>query len=387
MDRPGHRATPPIFADAAVTSKRSVIFFSPCTPDAYGTGWEQRMYSQILGYSRFMDVDVWFMPSVDNPELSRISAVIPHARSTTAFYPCAFDDPSVGLQRRLFDHLARADVAHVCRLTQLAANVTHKCVIWDIDELPWPARRDAAGPLITRGPAPVLDPMYARGVAKARVVMACSARERPPNARQFAVLPAVVPIPAAEDAGPDSARKSLLFVGNLNYLPNYDALVYLQEAVLPALLERMPDVRVTIVGRSPATDEARAAIERLRRVPQFDFEFDVPDCAPFYRRCAVSISPIRLGGGTRVKILEAFAQRLPVVSTTKGCEGLDVRHGEHLLIADEPAAFAQRCAEAMADAALWTRLTAAGLAYVETHHTQQVVDRVLADTIAGLFPG
>jgi glycosyltransferase involved in cell wall biosynthesis len=367
--------------------KRSVLFFSPCTPDAAGTGWEQRCYAQILGYGGFMHVDVWFMPTVDNPDLARLAAMAPHVRSITAFYPCAFDDPNLGLQRRLMDQLAAADVVHVCRLPQLALNIAHKCVIWDIDELPWsPNRPAAAGPLVTRGAAAPVDPLYARGAAKVRVVMASSSRERPPGAKQFVVLPVAVPIPDAAAVRSDARDASLLFVGNLNYLPNVDALVHLQEAVLPALVELLPDVRITIVGRAPVTNDARAAIDRLRRVPQFDFVFDAPDCAPYYRGCSIAIAPIRLGGGTRVKILEAFAQRVPVVSTTKGCEGLAVSHGEHLLIADEPEAFARCCVEAMRDPTLRARITAGGLAYVEAHHAQPVVDRVLADTVAGLFP-
>jgi len=365
--------------------ERSILFFSPCTPDALGTGWEQRSYAQIRGYSRVAKVDVWFLPSTDNPDLSRLAALIPHARSTTAFYPCAFDDQKLGLQRRLMDHLARADVVHICRLPQLALNIAHKCVVWDIDELPWSVSRPTAAPPVTRDVSPAVDPMYARGAAKARVVMASSAREQPPGAKQFVVVPCVVPICA--DAAPitDVTDPSFLFVGNLNYAPNVDALVYLQEALLPALVRSMPQMRITIVGRSPATDEARAAIDRLRRVPHFDFVFDVPDCAPYYRRCAAALAPIRLGGGTRVKILEAFAQRVPVVSTTKGCEGLAVSPAEHLLIADETEAFAQRCVEVVRDPALRARLAASGLAYVEAHHAQAVVDRILAETIEGLF--
>lgn len=368
--------------------KRSLLYFSPCTPDARGTGWEQRAYSQILGYSRFMDVGVWFMPSVDNLDLSRLSELVPLARSTTAFYPCAFDDPKLGLQRRLMEHLRSADVVHVCRLPQLALNVQHACIIWDIDELPWSARPAASpSPLVTRESTAAIDPTYARGAARVRVVMACSQRERPPQAKRFVVMPAVVPIAPAADTPYQAGQNGLLFVGNLNYAPNFDALVYLRNNVLPELLRIMPGVAITIVGRSPASKEAWEAIDRLRQTPQFEFVFDVPDCAPYYRQCAAAIVPVRIGGGTRVKILEAFAQRLPVVSTAKGCEGLAIAHGEHLLIADDPKAFAARCVDVIQDAALRERLVAGGLAYVEAHHTQPVVDRVLAQTISELFPG
>jgi glycosyltransferase involved in cell wall biosynthesis len=318
------------------------------------------------------------MPTADNPDLARAAGVLAHVRSATAFYPCAFDDPGLGLQRRLMAQLAAADVVHVFRLPQLVLNIAHKCMIWDIDELPWSPKPAAAA---------VTDPVYARGAAKVRVVMAASSRERPAGAKRFVVLPVAVPIP--DDAvmhGEEGGRAGLLFVGNLNYLPNFDALVHLRDTLLPALIELMPDVRVTIVGRAPATDQARVAIDQLRKVPQFEFVFDAPDCAPYYRRCAMAITPIRLGGGTRVKILEAFAQGVPVVSTVKGCEGLDVVDGEQLLIADDPRTFARRCAEVLSDPALRARITAGGLAYVQAHHTQQAVDRVLAETIGGLFP-
>lgn len=369
-----------------MNSRRSVLFFSPCTPDVFGTGWEQRSFAQISGYSRIAHVDVWFMPSVDNPNLARLAALGSRVRSITAFYPCAFDDPNTGLRQRLMTHLAAADIAHVCRLPQLALNLTHPCVVWDIDELPWSAKRPAAaGPLVTREPPAPVDPLYARAAAKARVVMASSPRERLAAARQFVVIPNVVPIPPASDARIEAPDANLLFVGNVNYLPNVDALAYLREALLPALVDAMPQVRITVVGRAPATDEARAAIERLRGAPQFEFVFDVPDCSPYYRRSAVAIAPIRLGGGTRIKILEAFAHRVPVVSTTKGCEGLEVKHGEQLLIADDPRSFALRCTEVVRDGALRSRITAAGYAYVDAHHSQSVVDRLLDETAAGLF--
>jgi len=372
---------------ASLIRKRSVLFFSPCTPDTFGTGWEQRAYFQIRGYAGFMDVDVWFMPSADNPELGRLAALAAQARSVTAFYPCAFDDSNSGLRRRLMDHLAAADIVHICRQPQLALNIQHERVIWDIDELPWSAKRPAAAsPLITSSPATPIDPVYARAAAKVRVVMASSPRECPPGAKQFVVLPNIVPIPAVADAGNEERERRLLFVGNLNYLPNVDALVYLRESLFPVLIETMPDVRITVVGRAPATDEARAAIDRLRDAPQFEFVFDVPDTGPYYRRSAVAIAPIRLGGGTRIKILEAFAHRVPVVSTAKGCEGLNVTHGVHLLIADDPRSFALHCVEAMDDAAVRASVTASGYAYIDAHHTQAAVDRVLSDTIPPLFP-
>jgi glycosyltransferase involved in cell wall biosynthesis len=81
----------------------------------------------------------------------------------------------------------------------------------------------------------------------------------------------------------------------------------------------------------------------LARPPQVAVYPDVPSVEPFYRRSAIAVVPLRTGGGTRLKILEAFAHQTPVVSTTIGCEGLDVKDGEHLLIADGDRQFAHQC--------------------------------------------
>lgn len=360
---------------ASLKNKSSLAYFSPCIPDPRGTGWEQRAFSLLSGYSSFMDVDLWFMPTIDNPDLSRLAPVIGRVRSATAFYPSVFDDPSLGLQRRLMAQLSAADVVHVFRLPQLAVNIPHGRVVWDIDELPWTARR--ADP----GSAMRPDPTYARAAQKCQVVIGCSARETLSGARRFVVVPNVTPHPRLDAVDPIDRDSSLLFVGNLNYLPNIDALEFLQGEVLPALVARVPDVRIVVVGRAPATDEAAAAVERLRRSPQITFVFDVPDCTPFYHRCAVAIAPIRVGGGTRIKIVEAFAHRRPVVSTRKGCEGLDVEDGSQLLIADDPRRFAECCAALLRDDARCRQLSAAGYAYFESQHTQTVVDQRLRQTI------
>lgn len=367
--------------------RRSLAYFSPCIPDPRGTGWEQRAFALLSGYSAFMDVHLWFMPTIDNPDLSRLAPVIERVRSATAFYPSAFNDPSLGLQRRLIAQLGTVDVAHVFRLPQLAANIAHGCLIWDLDELPWTAKRVGSSLVTSMADASVrMDPAYTQAAQKCRVVMGCSAREILPGARRFVTVPNITAMPVIDEAAPIDCESSLLFVGNLNYLPNVDALEFFQNEVLPALVNLVPDVRVVVVGRAPATDEAVAAVNRLRRSPQIAFVFDVPDCTPYYLRCAASIAPIRAGGGTRIKIVESFAHRRAVVSTTKGCEGLDVVDGTHLLIADDPKGFAESCARLLLDGALSRQLAQAGYEYFEARHTQCVVDACLRQTIDALFP-
>lgn len=367
----------------SLDKRRSVAYFSPCTPDPRGTGWEQRAYSLLHGYSTFMDVHLWFMPTIDNPDLARLGPVNELVHSVTAFYPNLFNDPGLGLQRRLVAHLQSVDVAHVFRFPQLAANVAHGCVVWDIDELPWTAKRHADG--VASTPSSHMDPVYARGAQKSRVVLACSAREKLPGARRFVVMPNVAPLPSIDAYAPVERDSSLLFVGNLNYAPNVDALEFFQNEVLPPLVDLVPEVRIVVVGRAPASDEALAAVNRLRRSPQITVVFDAPDCTAYYQRCAAAIAPIRVGGGTRIKIVEAFAHRRPVVSTTKGCEGLDVVDGTHLLVADEPKRFAQHCALLLRDEDEAQRLAQAGFERYESTHTQGVIDASLRRMIDELF--
>jgi glycosyltransferase involved in cell wall biosynthesis len=126
-------------------------------------------------------------------------------------------------------------------------------------------------------------------------------------------------------------------------------------------------------------------VDRLRRSPQIDWVFDAPDCTPYYRRCALSIAPIRVGGGTRIKIVEAFAHRHPVVATAKGCEGLEVADGTHLLVADEPRRFAEACARLLKDGELSRRLAQAGFDYFEANHTQAAVDACVRRAIDEVF--
>jgi glycosyltransferase involved in cell wall biosynthesis len=111
------------------------------------------------------------------------------------------------------------------------------------------------------------------------------------------------------------------------------------------------DFTTTIVGNAPS-DEVR----RLAAEPGVCVAGPVPDMAPWYGEADAVVVPIRAGGGTRIKVLEAFSYRRPVVSTTLGVEGIDVRHDEHLLIGDTPETFAEECCRLMADPALAHRL-------------------------------
>jgi glycosyltransferase involved in cell wall biosynthesis len=145
----------------------------------------------------------------------------------------------------------------------------------------------------------------------------------------------VIPDLAPRDG---SDGKAILFCGALSYGPNVDAMRYFLDSIFPDILREIPAARLLIVGRRPS-----AEVLALARPPQVTVWPDVPSVEPFYRQSTIAVAPLRTGGGTRLKILEAFAHEIPVVSTTIGCEGLDVRDGEHLLIADGDRQFARQC--------------------------------------------
>ena len=149
--------------------------------------------------------------------------------------------------------------------------------------------------------------------------------------------------------------RDLLFLGSLDYSANADALVHLVRDILPAL--RSEGVTVNAVGGGAASD--LLALQGESAVP-LRFAGRVPDTAPCFAAARAMVAPLRFGGGTRLKILEALARGVPVISTGLGAEGLGLVDGEDVLLADDPASFARATDRLLADDELWHRLSASG---------------------------
>jgi glycosyltransferase involved in cell wall biosynthesis len=147
-------------------------------------------------------------------------------------------------------------------------------------------------------------------------------------------LKSYTPAPGAEQEG------EILALATLDWYPNVDALDYFTKAIFPLVRVRRPRVKLRIVGRKPSESLKR----RFSSIPAVDFIGEVEDIGPYLAQAAVLVVPLRIGGGSRIKILEALAAGKAVVSTSIGAEGLEVRSGKHLLIADRPSEFA-RCVE------------------------------------------
>ena len=139
-------------------------------------------------------------------------------------------------------------------------------------------------------------------------------------------------------------RRTMVFVGALDYLPNIDALHFMVDEVLPLVTRAVPDARLVVIGRSPG-----AAVRALATTSGVDVVGEVDDVAEFLAIAAVAVVPVRYGGGTRVKLVEAASHLVPVVSTSVGCEGLGLRPGSDLLVADDAGTFAAACVAMLVD--------------------------------------
>lgn len=155
--------------------------------------------------------------------------------------------------------------------------------------------------------------------------------------------------------GSDATR--LLFVANLGYPPNADAASYLIGEVLPALRERGADIDLDVVGPGASADLlAHDTGPSLSNSIAIRGEVESVD--PWYAQADIAVVPLRTGGGTRIKILEAFAHGVPVVSSSIGAEGLSAVHGRHVLCADNAHEFASACLRLVTDAGLAADLVA-----------------------------
>jgi glycosyltransferase involved in cell wall biosynthesis len=212
-------------------------------------------------------------------------------------------------------------------------------------------------------------------------VITCSQRDRAEVARRHdvagtSVVPNAVRPPAVVQE--PSGLHDLIFVGTLSYAPNIDAACWLCEAVVPLL----DGVTVALVGSRPAPE-----VRSLADTPGVTVAADVPAVGPWYAAATIAVAPLRSGGGTRIKVLEAFAHRRPVVATTQGAAGLDLA-GEDgpVLIAETAPQFAAACRRLLDDPRLAARLASRGRAIVEKRATVGAVaasiDALLTDILA-----
>ena len=162
-------------------------------------------------------------------------------------------------------------------------------------------------------------------------------------------------------------KPALVFVGSLNYRPCADAVIWFVETVFPTLRQRYPGLELWLVGNQPPP-----AVEALADEGVF-VTGRVDDVTPYYQRATVAIVPLRAGGGSRLKILEAMALGRPVVSTTIGAEGIEAAPGRDILLADDADAFASAVSRLIDERALWRSIAANARRFVEDHHEWDLI--------------
>ena len=165
----------------------------------------------------------------------------------------------------------------------------------------------------------------------------------------------------------------VVFTGSLDWFPNEDAMMYFIDEIWPLVLRKFSESRFTIVGRNPSRD-LLGMVEKNQSV---NVTGTTPDVRPFIDEAVVYAVPLRVGGGSRLKILEAFAMCKPVISTTIGAEGLDVCHQRDILIADSPQEFAEGICQLMVDSAMRHQIARKGHALVKKKHEWKHLARKL----------
>lgn len=156
-------------------------------------------------------------------------------------------------------------------------------------------------------------------------------------AAKITVIPTGVDVDYFHASDTPENPSELVFTGAMDWLPNEDGIFYFAEQILPRIRCEFPDALLTVVGRRPAP----RLHELAARTPGLRITGQVEDIRPYVRRAAVYVVPLRVGGGTRLKIFEAMAMGKAVVSTSIGAEGLDVCSGKDIMLADTPARFAE----------------------------------------------
>jgi glycosyltransferase involved in cell wall biosynthesis len=206
-------------------------------------------------------------------------------------------------------------------------------------------------------------PRFDRVYVSSRVE-ADAIRDRVPGI-DVGVIPNVVPLPAEPLRVARGGPFTMVFVGNLGYYPNHDAVCRLVRDILPGWRSRdRADVRLLVAGRG-AGRSLRRLMARDDRVEHLGY---VPDLTAVYARADVAVVPLRAGGGTRIKILEALAWRVPVVATPEAAEGLDLVADQQILVADSAAALVHACERLRDDHALALRLADRGREHVAARH-------------------
>jgi glycosyltransferase involved in cell wall biosynthesis len=161
------------------------------------------------------------------------------------------------------------------------------------------------------------------------------------GAKNVTVVPNGVDIEYFKPDTSEIRAFNMVFTGSMDWRPNQDAVVYFLDSIYPLIQKTLPEVSFTVVGRNPP----EWLVAKGRRFKNVEFTGTVDDVRPYIARSSLFVVPLRIGGGSRLKILEALAMARPVLSTNVGAEGLEIQDEETIILADDPATFVGKAIE------------------------------------------
>ncbi|MFX0067185.1 MAG: glycosyltransferase family 4 protein [Candidatus Hermodarchaeota archaeon] len=175
----------------------------------------------------------------------------------------------------------------------------------------------------------------------------------------------------------EEQKNSLVFTGSMDWRPNQDAVNYFLDQIFPLIQQEIPDISFTIAGRKPP----QWLVRKVERIQNVQLTGTVEDIRSYIAKSSIYVVPLRVGGGSRLKIIEALAMKKPVVSTTIGAEGLNVKDEENIILADQPEIFCQRVSELLNNQNLAYKLGDNGRQLV----VQQYDWRIIADILGQVW--
>ncbi len=223
-----------------------------------------------------------------------------------------------------------------------------------------------------------------RQAKTAQSILACSQEDRSIlenlvlSQTPVQVIPNGVDTEYFQSADDNKEEGAMVFTGSMDWLPNEDAVSYFCAEILPLIWARQPSAKLYVVGKSPS-----GLVKSLAgKDPRVIVTGRVDDVRPYVQRCEVFIVPLRIGGGTRLKILEAMSMSRPVVSTFIGAEGIQHTAGANILLADGPADFAQAIVRVLHDKNLAKALAQEGRRLVCGSYSWDIIGRQLKSVYA-----
>jgi glycosyltransferase involved in cell wall biosynthesis len=187
----------------------------------------------------------------------------------------------------------------------------------------------------------------------------------------ISVIPIAVDTQELKFTQRKQGSKNIITLGTLHYPPNADGIRWFFQEVFPLVHEHVPEATLTIIGKNPPPDFLQFAKDN----PAINVTGYVEDLTPYMERAALMVVAVRAGGGMRVRILEAFARGMPVVTTTVGLEGIEAEVGRDVLVEDEPQDFAESVIHLLQDEELQSMLAVNGRNLAEERYDWQVVLR------------